>query len=306
MTEWTVISVMKKKKRNNFGYFIKEGVSSIFTHGFMSFASITIIVACLIIMGSFTLLAININSIIVSIEDKNEITAYVDETLSDREAEELESRILAVSNVSDTEFISRDEAMENFMEDYDNEYFDEIDSSVFRHRYTVYMDDISLMEETKDDLYGVEGIAKVNAYTEIAKTFIAIRNAVSAVSIVLIVILLVISMFIISNTIKLATFDRREEIAIMKMVGAKNSFIRWPFVFQGFILGVSGAGIAYFSLWGLYNLVAERIMGSIAGEMVAVIPFGELDKYILAVFLGTGFVVGVLGSVFTIRKYLKV
>jgi len=297
---------MKKRRISNFGYFIKEGVTSVFSHGFMSFASITIIVACLIIMGSFSLLAININELIRQVEGRNEVTAYVDEALTVEEARALESAVSSAYNVSYVEFVTKEEAWEDFISDYEQDYFTEMEATVLRDRYIVYMEDIALMRETKDALDGIEGIDKVSAYLELAKAFVTVRNVVSVVCITLVVILLVISIFIISNTIKLATFDRREEIAIMKMVGATNGFIRWPFVFQGFILGMTGACIAFFAQWGLYTLVADRIMGSIAGNIVTVVPFSTLSEYILAVFLGTGFVVGVLGSVFTIRNYLKV
>lgn len=295
-----------KKKQTNLGYYIKEGFSSIFTHGFMSFASICIILACLLIIGVFSLLVVNINAIIGQAENKNEITAYVDESLSLEAAEALELGILEVGNVDGTEFITRENAMKEFVDDYDEKDFAEIDSSVFRHRYVVHMEDIALMEQTKQDLQSISGIAKVNAHTEVADGFVQIRNIVSIVSLVLIAILLVISIFIISNTTKLATFDRREEIAIMKMVGATNSFIRWPFVFQGFILGLFAAVVAYFILWGGYAVLADWIMSSLANGIINVIPFKSLAQTILISFIGTGFVVGVLGSAVTIRNYLKV
>ena len=140
------------------------------------------------------------------------------------------------------DFISKDEAMSSFVSDYDNqEMFDDLDSSILRDRYAIYLEDISLIEQTQQSVENVDGIVKVNAHLDIASGFITVRNIVSVVSLVLVAILLIVSLFIMSNTIKLTTFDRREEIAIMKMVGAKNSFIRWPFVFQGFILGIFGA-----------------------------------------------------------------
>lgn len=295
-----------KKKRINLDYYIKEGFGSIFTHGFMSFASICIILACLLIIGVFSLLLININAIIGQAENKNEITAYVDENYTEDEAMALESEILAISNVSDTDFVPREEAMENFAGNYDENYFDEIDSSVFRHRFVIHMDDIALMSETKEALHTIDGIAKVNAHTDIAQAFVRIRNIVSIVSIILIAILLVISIFIISNTTKLATFDRRDEIAIMKMVGATNWFIRWPFIFQGFILGVFASLLAFVIIWAGYEVVADWIISSQASGLINVISFSSLSQTILLAFVGTGFLVGVLGSVVTIRNYLKV
>lgn len=295
-----------KKRRSNFGYYIKEGVSSIFTHGFMSFASVGIIMACLLIMGAFSLLVININSVIEQAENKNEITAYVDSSLTDEEAEALETQVERVNNVSAVEFVNRKQAMESFYADYEDQNFEELPEEVFRHRYVIAMDDIALMDQVKVDLENIDGIAKVNAPLQVAQGFVTVRNIVSIVSIALIAILLIISIFIIANTTKLASFDRREEIAIMKMVGATNSFIRWPFVFQGFILGIFAGLLAFIILWGGYELVGDWVMTSFVGSIVSVVSFSALSQNLLLVFIGTGFLVGVLGSVITIRNYLKV
>jgi cell division transport system permease protein len=291
---------------NKLGYLIKDGFKGIFIHGFMSFASVTIIIACLIVMGCFSLLAVNIDALIADLEQDNEIVAFVDEELSEDEARALEGQLKAVPNVRDVEFITREEAMDSFAEDYEAGLLEDIDSSVFRHRYAVYMNDISLMQQTRDDVMQVTGIAKVNAHLELAEGFITVRNVVSAISIVLVVLLVVVSVFIMTNTIKLATYGRREEIAIMKMVGATNSFIRLPFIIEGLVLGLVGGILAFFIQWGLYELISGSVMSGIAGTFIAVLPFTSLMYPVLAVFLGTGFLVGMFGGVIAIRNYLKV
>ena len=149
---------------NNIGYLTKEGFKSIFKHGLMSFASVTIIMACLIIMGVFVMLALNINSIIDKLEAQNEIVAFVDESYTEARAVGLKNAVLSVDNVSGVEFVTRKEAMSSFSEDYDNGLFDEIDPSTFRDRYVVHVYDISLTAQTKADLEKEEGIAKVNAH----------------------------------------------------------------------------------------------------------------------------------------------
>lgn len=304
MTEWTGIITMK---RYNFRYYIKESISSIFAHGFMSFASVCIIIACLIIMGSFAMLAINVNAIIDKFEKENVVLAYVDESLTEQQARGLESQIEAVPNVEYATFISRDEAMKSFESKYqDKSIFENLDSSVLRHRYAVYMRDISLTEQTQNDISAISGINKVNANLSIAKGFVTVRNIVSGVSLVLVAILLTISLFIMSNTIKLATFDRRDEIAIMKMVGATNSFIRWPFVFQGFILGIIGSMAAFIVQWILYVLVTNLMLKSYTMSFIPTIPFSSAALPIFLVFAGIGFGVGVGGSAMAIRNYLKV
>lgn len=289
------------------GYLFKEGFKSIFTHGFMSFASVTIIIACLIIMGSFALLAVNIDAIIQEAEDDNEVVAFVDESLTDEEAMDLGKSIRILSNVSDAVFVSRDEAMEDWILTSENpEIFEGIEAEVFRHRYVVSLEDIALIETTRNDLYGIPGVASVRADIDVAKGFVTARNVMSALSIILVVILMVVSMFIMSNTIKLASFGRREEIAIMKMVGASNTFIRTPFVVEGLVLGLVGSGVAFLAQWGIYKFVTERVMASIAGGFVTVLPFSGLWLPVLLVFMVIGFFVGAFGGVVAIRNYLKV
>ena len=213
-------------KLNRFNYLIAQGVKNIFTHGFMSFASITIIIACLLIMGSFSMLTLNIDKNIDRLQNQNEVIAYVDETLSEDEARAIEPKIAALDNVASVTFVTREQAMQTFTAEYDSDLFDNIDASVFRHRYVVTLNDLSLMKDMQAALKNIDGIADVTAHLDYAENFITFRNIVSVVSVVLIVILIAVSLFIMTNTIKLATFGRREEIAIMKMVGATNRFIR--------------------------------------------------------------------------------
>lgn len=292
---------------NKVGYLFKEGFRSITIHGFMSFASVTIIVACLVIMGSFSLLAVNIDALIDKLESENEMLAFVDESYSENEAMALESAVEAVPNVSKVEFVTREQAMDEFKTGYENNsLFNEIDASVFRDRYVIYLDDISLMAETQTQLEQVKGIADVSAQLEISRGFVTARNIVSAVSLVLIVILFVVSVFIMSNTIKLTTFGRREEIAIMKMVGATNSFIRTPFIIEGLTLGIIGSGLAVLLEWGIYSLITDKVMASIAGSYVNVLAFSSLALPLGLVFLGVGVVVGAFGGTIAIRNYLKV
>ena len=289
------------------GYLIREGFRSITTHGFMSFATVTIIVACLIIMGSVSLLAMNIDVLIKDLESQNEIVVFVDESLSDEAAaRDLQRNIEAIDNVASAEFVSRGQAMDSFMSKYDSSLMEGIDENVFRHRYVVQLKDIAFMSQTKTELEAIRGVAKVNAHLDYAKNFVTIRTVVTVVSMVLIVMLVFVSFFIMSNTIKLATFGRREEIAIMKMVGATNSFIRLPCVVEGLALGMMGGAIAFLAMWGLYNLVTGHIVGSITGTLLNVIPFRNVALPVFIVFMAVGVLVGVFGGINAIKNYLKV
>lgn len=293
-------------KLNRFNYLMAQGVKNIFTHGFMSFASITIIIACLLIMGSFSLLTLNIDANIDRLQNQNEVIAYVDETLTEDEARAIEPKVAAVPNVASVEFVTREQAMQTFEAEYDSDLFDNIDASVFRHRYVVTLDDLSLMKDTQTALKNVDGIADVTAHLDYAENFITFRNIVSVVSVVLIVILIAVSLFIMTNTIKLATFGRREEIAIMKMVGATNGFIRLPFVVEGFILGLLGAVCSFFLEWGLYEAIRGAIASSGQLSFLHVVSFSTVALPVALVCVVTGLLIGVVGSLMSIRKFLKV
>ena len=306
MTEWTGTIIMN---RNNFSYFFREGLGSIFSPGFMSFASACDIVACLIIMGSFTLLVLNVNNLIDKWESENQVVAFVDESLTDAQAKALESKLEAVENVSDAVFVSRDDAFAKYLSGFDeeeNDLFSDLEPTVLRHRYLIYLDDIELMAETQKKLNEVDGIAKVNAHLEISEGFVSISRVVGIVSLTIILILLIVSVFIMANTIKLTTFDRREEIAIMKLVGATNGFIRWPFVFEGLLLGLFGSLVAFLIQWGIYEIIVVQINKSTTMQIIETLSFASLALPLLGVFVATGFIVGIGGSLTVIRKYLKV
>lgn len=293
-------------KLSRLGYLIKSGFTGIFSHGLMSFATVTITMACLIIMGSFGLLVVNINEMLADLESENEVVAFIDENLTEEEARAIEPLIEAVPNVAGAEFMSRAEAMENFQEDYDPELFDSLDESAFRHRYIIHLTDISLTAQTKTDLEAVDGVADVNVHLDYAQGFITARNIVSIVSLALIVILIIVSFFIMTNTIKLATFTRREEIAIMRMVGASNGFIRCPFIVEGLVLGVLGSLLAFIIEWGLYSLLLNKVMGGVASTLISLVPFSAVMWPLLIAFLGVGILVGIFGGSSAIRNYLKV
>ena len=294
-------------KRFDIGYYCSEGIHSIFTHGFMSFAAVCMIVACLLIMGSFSLVAVNLDNMLGDLEAENEFLAYIDETYTEDQAKALQSQIEAIPNVAEVTFVSRDEALEDFKAGrQDNPLLNDLDGEVLRDRYRIHVDDIELLEQTVKQVEQVEGVADINAAYEIAQGFVTVRNIAAGVAIVLVSILAVVSLFIIANTTKLAFFYRREEIAIMKMCGATNAFIRWPFIVQGMILGLAGAIVAFFLQWGVYELVGKAVIQSNGMSLVTILPFTSLIINILPVFCGAGLLIGVVGSVLAIRKFLQV
>ena len=181
---------MRKHGNHDFAYFFQEGFSNMFTHGFMSFAAIGITVACLLIMGTFSLVAVNAEATLSDLEEENQVLAFVDESLTEEQARALEDDLLAVPNVASVEFISRTEAMETFQADYEDEaLFQGLPDSTLRHRFAVTPEDISKQAELREDLLAVDGIAKVNAWDELSDGFITIRNIAAVVCVALIAIL---------------------------------------------------------------------------------------------------------------------
>lgn len=293
--------------KHDFRYFFREGIRNMFSHGFMSFAAIGVTVACLVIMGTFSLVAYNANENLKDLQKENAVLAFVDENLSDNEAKALQSTLEKIPGAADCTFVSRQEARDSYVEQYDeDDLYSNLDPSIFRHRYVIHLTDAAQMQQVVSDLEATPGIVKVRADEAISNGFLTVRNVASLISIALIAVLLVISVFIISNTIKLTTFDRRDEIAIMKMVGATNGFIRWPFVYEGFMLGLTGAILAFLLQWGLYEAIAQGVANNDTLQLLSIVPFQQLWKPVGGVFLGAGILVGVGGSLSAIRRFLQV
>ncbi len=293
--------------RHNIFYFAKEGAVNMFSHGFMSFATVGITVACLIIMGTFTLVAVNANAMLADLESESQILAFVDLGASEEEARAMEKEILAVDNVAGATFISDVEAAAAFRSRYeDDELFQGLPDNNFNHRFAIDLADIGYMRETKEALEALPGIESVQAYEDEAAGFITIRNVAGVVCVVLIAVLALVSVFIMANTIKLTTFDRRDEIAIMKMVGATNGFIRWPFVYEGFLMGVFSAVIGFFLQWGLYEAVSRSVASNDTINLITVVPFESMWNYVAIIFAAAGMLIGVGGSLSAIRKFLQV
>lgn len=294
-------------KINNIGYLLKEGVRGIFLHGFMSFAAVCVTVACLIIVGSFSILAYNLDVMVNELNQTSEILVYIDSDLSDAEARSIGTKINALSNVLQATFISREEALESFVKDHNGDSaFNGVQANDLRHRYEVTLEDNTLMDQTDAQLQQIPGVAKTNAAYELAQGFTTIQQVLHIVSIAMIAVLLVISLLIISNTVKLAMYDRRDEIFIMKMVGATNGFIRLPFIVEGFTLGMIGAVLAFGLEWVAYDALVQKISQVDALKLFTFVPFENLLVPMLIVFGAAGLFVGVVGSWTSIRKFMDV
>ena len=291
-----------------FGYYWKEGLRNIFKHGFMSIAAVVIMIACLLLTGTVTLIAYNIDLSITDLQQSNEIVVWIDDELTTREARALCSEFNQIDNIATIEFVDRDEALEDYRLQLgeDANILDEFDSSnnPLRNSFVFTMKDPALADETIAEIEAVDGTDGVRADETVISRLIQVQRVFNIVSLAMVVGLAVISIFIISNTVKLAMFARREEISIQKIVGATNWFIRWPFVIEGMVLGLVAGGLAFLAEWGLYTELYN-----IAGGVIPyfqMLAFDSIRWLVLGVYCGAGVLFGIGGSVTSIRKFMNV
>ena len=219
----------------------------------------------------------------------------------------METAIRRLDNIQEAKFVSREEFGERFFEQQGgSENFEGISASTFLNSVEITLIDNSKMDETVQVISQVQGVDHVNARTELANGFTTIQRVLNIASAAIIIVLLIVSLFMISNTIKLAMYDRRDEIGIMKMVGATNRFIRFPYFVEGFLIGVIAGALAFFITWGIYDLIAREIHRVDALQMFDIVPFTTLLIPMVVTFGAAGLFVGIFGSVMSIRKFLDV
>ena len=305
MTEWMGITAMKI---NNIKYLLKEGIRGIFLHGFMSFAAVCVTVACLVIVGSFFAIVYNGNILVEEMNKTNQIIAYVDISYPEAEAKSVGTQINQIENIQNAVFVNKEEALDAFLKDYeDNESFSGVVAEDLRYRYEITLMDNAKMEQTIEAVRNVAGVAHISAAVEMAEGFETIQNGMAILSIAVIVVLLVVSLLIISNTVKIAMYDRRDEIAIMKMVGATNGFIRLPFIVEGFVLGMFSAVVAFGIEWVLYDVVVAWVAAKDTLRLFSFVPsFTRLLWPMIGTFSAAGMFVGIVGSWNSIRKFMDV
>ena len=255
-------------------YFLKEGISGVFVHGFMSFAAVTVIAACLLVTTTFLLVAYNIDVQIQDLQSSNEIVVYIDESLSREQAMALKDGIMALDNVKDAVFVSKEEFFDSFLEGLgeDTYVLEELrQDNPMRDSFRVIMEDISFHAETLKDLTQLQGIADSNSDVELSERLVQLRSVINTISITLLILLGTVSLFVISNTVKLALHARAEEIGVMKMVGATNRFIRAPFVVEGIVLGVAASVFVFAAQWLVHNYLGARLSDGL--PILAMVPF---------------------------------
>ena len=291
------------------GYLTKEGFRNLKVNKLMSVASITVLFSCLMLIGIAFMMLVNIEAFISNIEDENVIMVYADLDASEYEYISLGNSLSRIENVASIENVDKEAAYKEILEGLDSglrDYLTGLNENPLPNAYRVTVGDMASFEKVVTEIKQLSYIERVYENSSLANQLEGIRNSVSYISIGMIALLLIVSLFIISNTIKVTMFSRRLEISIMKSVGATNSFIRWPFMVEGIIIGVIAGILATGAVWGVYELALgsfTQMLTSFGGETQ--VEFIDYALYLAIAFVGIGMFTGIFGSATSIRKYLK-
>ena len=289
------------------GYLTREGFRNIWVNRLLSLATIVVLISCLVIVGSGALIFLNINSVLDLIEDQNVVMVYIEDAADETAIDTLKVQLLALDNVDDVQFVSREEAFERQKAAYGDKasLLDGLTADILPNAYKVTVKDIEAFDSTVGTIKQLDNVLQIHENSELAGKLASIRNAVSYISLGVIAILFFVSMFIVANTIRITIFNRRLEISIMKAVGATNSFIRWPFMVEGILLGLFSAVLGLGIEYGVYSVASiwlSDVMSMLGGDVV---PFNEYIWYIFGIFVFIGVFIGAFGSILSLNKYLK-
>ncbi len=275
----------------------------------MSLASICVLMSCLVLIGSATMIFLNIDSLLARIEEENVVMVYLKDDTTDAQIEELKGQIDALDNIKEVEFVSKESAWEeqlSTMGEAEAEFFTEVSSDIpLPDAYKVTVENLDNFDKTVDELNELDHVDIIRQNKDLAQRLVAIRHGITIIAVVIVVVLLLISLFIISNTIRLTVYSRRLEISIMKSVGATNNFVRFPFVIEGMILGILSGTVALGLVWGIYELAISQFGDLIASLNLTAINFTDYALIMLGIFLIIGILCGVGGSLVTMSKYLN-
>lgn len=297
------------------GYSAKQGVKNIGRNKMFSLASIATMAACIFMFGLFFSIIMNFQYIVHKAEESVAITVFFEEDTTEMQVNNIGKRLAELDGVREVNYVSADDAWEKFQKDYFGEDAAEL-AEGFKDdnplstsdNYEVYLNDVSKQAEIVETAESLNGVRKVNKSDVVANTLNSVNKLVWYASVILIGILLAISVFLISNTVTMGISVRREEIAIMKYIGAKDSFVRMPFIIEGVLIGFIGAVIPLAALYFMYNKAIEFILEkfSLLNNILDFLPVAEVYRTLLPAGLLLGIGIGFVGSAFTIRKHLRV
>ncbi len=299
-------------KYNILSYLIGEGFKNVLKNKKSTGASLMIMCATMIIFGVFFMIGENINHIMSELEMQQGMQVFIKDDVSEKGITELGDKIRALSDVNKVEFVSKEDALNQMKEKVGDKQFllsGYEENNPFPASYIVTLTDLNKSEQVRDIIKEFDGVKDdIQLRGNTINALIKVANLVRIVSGTILVLLVVISVFIIANTIKLTVHARRREISIMKYVGATNNFIRWPFIVEGIIIGVISALISIMLLGISYNLISEKLITTLGANVINIdlLTFSDMFALIIIVYLALGIGIGTLGSIISMRKYLDV
>lgn len=297
-------------KYNIFGYLIGEGFSNVFKNKKSTGASLMIMCATMIIFGIFLILGENINHFVDQVKSEQGFQVFLKTDATDEEIQKVGEEIRAIDGVSTVEFKNKQYALDTMKEKFGDksDLIEGYGSDYFPTSYMVKLTDLNLSKEVQDKILNLENVDKITSSDKTVSTLLSLAKGIKIVTGVILILLIIISIFIISNTIKLTVHARRKEISIMKYVGATNNFIRWPFIVEGMIIGVLASAISIVIVGGVYSLLAEQAVNVSFMQTInmSLVGFADMISSIIFVYMLLGIGIGALGSVISMRKYLKV
>lgn len=294
-------------KSNSLSYLTREGFRNIWVNRLMSLASVTVLMACLLIIGIGSMAYFNINSLLDIVESQNVVMVYVEDGTSDIDTSTIGVKIQNMSNVSECVFVPKEDAFQKQIEDMggDSALFDGFTESPLPDAYKVTVKDLTQFTQTVGEIESLEHIESVRENSDLATKLVSIRHAVTVVCLGIVIMLFLVALFIISNTIRITMFSRKLEINIMKAVGATSGFIRWPFFIEGILLGLISSIVSILLLWGAYEGIVYAFSNVITMLGFSFVPFLNYVWYIFGIFAFIGVFTGGVGSMVSMNKYLK-
>lgn len=300
-------------KWSSFRYLTKQGLHNLRANRLMSLASIGVLTACLLLTGIAGLFSANVNSLVEYLGDQNETVVYLDQGLGDEQLASVDQTLRSMPGLAAVTYVSQEEVLETYkgyMSEYADLFNDFEEDNPFHANYRVVLEDLNRMDEMIAQLEQIDGVYSVSAPTQLSSVFLTIQRAVTYAGWALVAVLALVSVVVISNTIRLTVFARRKEINIMKYVGATNGFIRWPFFVEGTSVGLISGLLAAGLVIGAYALVVNKVgamsgfWGPILGSCL--LSVGQVWPIVLGAFLIFGVIIGSIGTATSIRKYLEV
>lgn len=294
-------------KGSSLKYLTHEGFRNIWVNRLMTLASVTVLLACLVIIGVGAMAFFNIDVLLDKVEAQNVVMVYVEMESDDLATSSVGVELQKMDNVENCEFVPKEDAFREQIESMggDSAVFDGFTECPLPDAYKVTLKDLSQFSVTVDQIKAMPNVSSVRENGDLASKLLSIRRAVTIVSIGLVAMLFLVALFIIANTIRITMFSRKLEINIMKAVGATNWFIRWPFLVEGVLIGVIASALSLGVLWGLYELAVVSFSDLLGSLGFGLVPFSQYALQIFGVFLGIGVFTGGVGSMISMNKYLK-